>query len=508
MTRVAPVKLKNGYKVLWFDPQDIELEKNDAVVVKTARGTELGYMADNVIEVDDSRIDQLNSPLKPVVRKADGSDLAKAAEMDCKAQEALPVFKEMAAETCKDMHPVSVEYLLDGEHAVFYFEAEDRIDFRELVRKLAARFHVRVDMRQIGVRDEARMVGGIGHCGQELCCKRLGGDFNPVSIRMAKEQDLSLNPQKISGVCGRLMCCLRYEYDAYKDFKSRAPKKNAAIHTPEGTAKVAELNVPREVVVLKSEEGQTVKVPLADFEPAEKGERPSEIGEQAWEKALAPAETSPVLSVFSSAHSLSGKDKLADPAAVRHTHPAAKAKGKAASKDSSASKKGASGQKNQKRDAGDSRKLRRRSKVSSDAKALTSQEQQPAAPQRKKRGRIQLSTGAQRHEHLLDGTGEAKSAAVPQSEKGRVQRSSSSRKPKRRVELAAGEKGAQKASAVRPGRNSSALRHHDDVPARGRGQGGQKRKNTSSPKAQNTNKAPERRTRRRSHKAHGGEDNS
>ena len=157
----------------------------------------------------------------------------------------------MAAEGNGDMHPVSVEYQFEGDKAIFYFEAEERVDFRELVRKLAAHFRVRIDMRQIGVRDEARMVGGLGHCGQELCCKRLGGEFCPVSIRMAKEQDLSLNPQKISGVCGRLMCCLRYEFDAYKDFKSRAPKQNATVETPDGPAKVVDLDVPREIVSLK-----------------------------------------------------------------------------------------------------------------------------------------------------------------------------------------------------------------------------------------------------------------
>ena len=186
MTRVAPVKLKNNHRTLWFDPGEVEVSKGDAVVVSTARGVELGYMADDVIEVDDKRIKELKSPLKPVERKADEADLEKAAEMERLSAEALPVFKEMAAATSEEMHPVSVEYLLDGEHAVFYFEAEERIDFRELVRKLASHFHVRVDMRQIGVRDEARMVGGLGHCGQELCCKRLGGEFCPVSIRMAK----------------------------------------------------------------------------------------------------------------------------------------------------------------------------------------------------------------------------------------------------------------------------------------------------------------------------------
>ncbi|MDR2721781.1 MAG: hypothetical protein LBB35_02800, partial [Coriobacteriaceae bacterium] len=147
-----------------------------------------------------------------------------------------------------------------------------------------AHFRVRIDMRQIGVRDEARMVGGLGHCGQELCCKRLGGEFCPVSIRMAKEQDLSLNPQKISGVCGRLMCCLRYEFDAYKEFKERAPKINATIDTPEGAARVVDLNIPLEIVTIKLSSDKTVKIPLAKMEADEKGTRPNKIGKKVFDE--------------------------------------------------------------------------------------------------------------------------------------------------------------------------------------------------------------------------------
>jgi len=215
------------------------------------------------------------------LRKADDDDIAKVEELRRLGSEALPVFKRLAAETNEDMHPVMVEYLFDGDKAVFFFEAEERIDFRDLVRRLAGEFHVRVDMRQIGVRDEARLIGGLGHCGQELCCKRLGGEFCPVSIRMAKEQDLSLNPQKISGVCGRLMCCLRYEYDAYKEFKSRAPKANAKISTSRGSAKVIELDVPREMVTVRLEDdGKKVKFPLSAMDAPEEGSnRPSSIGD-------------------------------------------------------------------------------------------------------------------------------------------------------------------------------------------------------------------------------------
>ncbi len=287
MTRIAQVNLSFNPKVLWFDAGDFDLHTGDGVIVTTARGTEFGRVAGEVFEADDEQIAALKSPLKSVQRIATQEDEVQADEMYHKSLEALPIFKEMAAEVDEDMRPVSVEFLFDGDKAVFYFESEDRIDFRDLVRKLAAHFHVRVDMRQIGVRDEARMVGGLGHCGQELCCKRMGGDFNPVSIRMAKEQDLSLNPQKISGVCGRLMCCLRYEFDAYKDFKSRAPKQNAQITTPDGIASVIDLDVPREVISLKIEDEKPVKVPLADFDEAPDGQRPNSVGKEAWEAANA-----------------------------------------------------------------------------------------------------------------------------------------------------------------------------------------------------------------------------
>ena len=321
MVRIAPIRLAYNPKTLWFDPGDLELKKEDPVVVSTARGLEFGRMADDVFEADEAQVKKLKTALKPVKRLASEEDVARAEEMCRRSEEALPVFKQMAAEASEDMHPVSVEFLLDGDKAVFYFEAEERVDFRELVRKLAAHFHVRIDMRQIGVRDEARMVGGLGHCGQELCCKRLGGEFCPVSIRMAKEQDLSLNPQKISGVCGRLMCCLRYEFDAYKDFKSRAPKQNSQVETPAGMAKVVDLDVPREIVSLKVEGEKPVKVPLADFEPPDEGSnRPNRVGQDAWDEATTQAVIGVAgeSSIFATSQ-LTGSDKLADPKAVRRT---------------------------------------------------------------------------------------------------------------------------------------------------------------------------------------------
>ena len=246
MVRIAPVRLEFNPKTLWFDALDFELEVDDAVVVSTARGLEFGHVSQAVFEMTPDDEKKLKSPLKPVRRLATDEDAARAEEAAEKSREALPVFKRLAAEAAPDMNPVAVEYMFDGDRAVFYFDSEERIDFRDLVHQLASELHVRVDMKQVGIRDGARMVGGLGHCGQELCCRRLGGEFNPVSIRMAKEQDLSLNPQKISGICGRLMCCLRYEYDAYKDFHSRAPKKNAKVQTPDGEGQVVALDVPRD----------------------------------------------------------------------------------------------------------------------------------------------------------------------------------------------------------------------------------------------------------------------
>jgi hypothetical protein len=176
--------------------------------------------------------------------------------------------------------------LFDTDKAIFYFSAEERVDFRELVRDLASRFHRRIDMRQVGVRDEARIVGGIGHCGEQLCCDRFAGEFQPVSIRMAKEQDLPLNPLKISGLCGRLMCCLRYEFDAYKDYKSRAPKRGAMIETPLGEGKVVDLNTPKETVTVRIPEGGgTLTVPLSAMECGKGTGCPCVVRREALEEA-------------------------------------------------------------------------------------------------------------------------------------------------------------------------------------------------------------------------------
>jgi len=262
MPTVVGIKLRYTPKELWFNPIGSALEEGDSVIVETERGVEIGVVTAGAHEVHESELPGL---LKPVLRVAGPEDFEFQEELEVREREAMPVFRELVAEYKLDMKPIDVELLFGGDKAVFYFVAEERIDFRDLVKDLAARFRMRIDMRQVGVRDEARMIGGLGHCGEQLCCARFGGEFQPVSIRMAKDQDLPLNPLKISGLCGRLMCCLRYENEAYKEFKSRAPKRGAIIETPLGLAKVSELHTPRETIGMKFEDGKRVTVPLAEM---------------------------------------------------------------------------------------------------------------------------------------------------------------------------------------------------------------------------------------------------
>lgn len=342
MARITPVKLPSSSKTLWFDANGVDAVKGNAVIVQTARGSEYGTVSEPPFDATPEQLSSLKSSLKPVVRLATEKDAQRLAELQQRARDIMPAYRELVEEEGLDMRPVSVEFLFDGDKAVFYFESEDRVDFRELVRKLASRFKVRVDMRQIGPRDEARMVGGIGHCGQELCCKRLGGEFCPVSIRMAKEQDLSLNPQKISGICGRLMCCLRYEYDAYKDFKGRAPKVGAKIETPDGVGKVISLDVPKEMVTIQVEADKKISVPLSDMsKSAQDAARPDIVDAEAWERASNKeemtvfGEASFVTSQFTSA------DKLGEAKAIhRETSSSKKEKRERRGKDTSSGRSG------------------------------------------------------------------------------------------------------------------------------------------------------------------------
>lgn len=284
MPTVVGITLRNAPSALPFEPADVELALDDVVVVTTERGTELGRVSRLVHELEAG---ETPNAADRIVRVATADDLEKAKELHARERAAMPAYRRLVNKHKLDMKPTDVEFLFDGDRAVFYFVAEDRVDFRELVRDLAAEFHVRIDMRQIGVRDEARMVGGLGHCGEQLCCVRFGGEFQPVSIRMAKEQDLPLNPLKISGLCGRLMCCLRYEYDAYKDFKGRAPKKGAIVDVGGSLAKVVELDTPRERITMRKEDGTRVTFGLDEMECCKGTGCPCSVKAEAIERSIA-----------------------------------------------------------------------------------------------------------------------------------------------------------------------------------------------------------------------------
>lgn len=278
MPTVIPVKFKYAARDLWFDPGQTDAQEGDHVICATERGTEIGLATMDPIQMDDERLHETigDAVLKPVLRIADEDDLDRAEELSQLGEDAFPTFRRLVAESELDMKPVGVEYLYGGEKVVCYFSAEERVDFRQLVRDLSHELRERIDMRQIGVREEAAIIGGFAHCGQELCCSRFGKQFEPVSIRMAKEQDLPLNSAKISGACGRLMCCLRYEFEAYRDFKSRAPKRNAVIETPLGKGKIIEYDTPKEQICLRLEDGKQVRVVLADMEASEAAHTKSE----------------------------------------------------------------------------------------------------------------------------------------------------------------------------------------------------------------------------------------
>ena len=278
MPTVIPVKFKYAARDLWFDPGDTGAQEGDHVICSTERGQEIGLATMDAIEMDDERLHDTigDAVLKPVLRIATDEDLDHAERLAEYGEEAFPTFRRLVIESGLDMKPVGVEYIFGGEKVVCYFSAEERVDFRQLVRDLSHELHERIDMRQIGVREEAAIIGGFSHCGQELCCARFGKQFEPVSIRMAKEQDLPLNSAKISGACGRLMCCLRYEFEAYRDFKSRAPKRNAVIETPLGKGKIIEYDTPKEQICLRLENGKQVRVALADMEASEAAHKKSE----------------------------------------------------------------------------------------------------------------------------------------------------------------------------------------------------------------------------------------
>jgi cell fate regulator YaaT (PSP1 superfamily) len=240
MAEVIGVRFKNVGKVYYFDPDGNTLKKGDMVIVETARGVECGEVAMENRQISDDGIVQ---PLKKLIRIATKDDLKKVEENRAKEKSAFDICSKKILAHNLEMKLVDVEYTFDNSKILFYFTADGRVDFRELVKDLASVFRTRIELRQIGVRDEAKMLGGLGICGREFCCSSFLGGFQPVSIKMAKEQGLSLNPVKISGTCGRLMCCLKYEQEAYLDLLKNTPKVNAIVMTPDGKGTVIDQNM-------------------------------------------------------------------------------------------------------------------------------------------------------------------------------------------------------------------------------------------------------------------------
>ncbi len=283
MVNVIGVRFENAGKLYFFDPGELWPTPGDYVLVETSRGVEFGEVVTGIKEIDDST---LQSPLKPVVRIATAEDIQHNKDNKAAQREAYEVCQKKIAEHKLDMKLVSVEYTFDNSKILFYFTANGRVDFRSLVKDLAGVFKTRIELRQIGVRDEAKMLGGLGVCGRPICCGTFLGDFQPVSIKMAKEQNLSLNPTKISGVCGRLMCCLKYEQDQYEATRKKMPKVGKEVITPDGPGVVWDLNIIKETVKVRIQKGDSSE--LKDF-PMEEVQRPGAANARR-EENVVPAE--------------------------------------------------------------------------------------------------------------------------------------------------------------------------------------------------------------------------
>ena len=260
MINIVGVRFKNAGKIYYFDPVDFEIEEDMDVVVETARGLEYGTIVVGKKEIDE---ESLVSPLKPIIRIATEEDTKIYKENKEKAKETFELCLEKIKEHNLTMYLIDCEYTFDRNKLIFYFTAEGRIDFRELVKDLAAIFKTRIELRQIGVRDEAKSIGGLGPCGRSLCCSSWLGDFQPVSIKMAKDQSLSLNPTKISGICGRLFCCLKYEHDVYVEAIEKVPPVGAIVKVDSNKGKVIETNPLLEQVKVEFND-KTIRICMKD----------------------------------------------------------------------------------------------------------------------------------------------------------------------------------------------------------------------------------------------------
>ncbi|MCI1944889.1 PSP1 domain-containing protein [Clostridium luticellarii] len=267
MVMVVGVRFKKAGKIYYFSPDNLNIQKGNNVIVETARGIEFGKCVIKPKNIDESDI---VPPLKNVLRIATEDDVKKYGENKRKEKDAFDICIEKIQQHNLKMKLIDVEYTFDNNKVIFYFTADGRVDFRELVKDLASIFRTRIELRQIGVRDEAKMIGGLGPCGRVMCCSTFLGDFVPVSIKMAKEQNLSLNPTKISGICGRLMCCLNYEQDTYERIRQKLPQKGSVVNTVYGRGEVMSNSVVKEniKVKIKGEDGEDMlkEIPIDEIE--------------------------------------------------------------------------------------------------------------------------------------------------------------------------------------------------------------------------------------------------
>ena len=250
MVEIISIRFQNGGKEYYFNPNGLQFQVGDGVIVETTRGTEYAQCVRGNNLIDEI---ELTAPLRPVVRRATPEDQKQVERNKEREKHALAVCQQKIAEHGLDMKLVSAEYGFDGSKILFFFTSEGRVDFRALVKDLAGTLHARIELRQIGVRDEAKLLGGLGICGKPFCCSQFLEEFQPVSIKMAKTQNLSLNPTKISGTCGRLMCCLKYEQEAYEDLVKRAPKQDSFVETPDGAGTVSGINLLRQTAQVRLE---------------------------------------------------------------------------------------------------------------------------------------------------------------------------------------------------------------------------------------------------------------
>ncbi|OGN92150.1 MAG: stage 0 sporulation family protein [Chloroflexi bacterium RBG_13_48_17] len=267
MPEIVGVRFHQAGRVYYFDASGIPLEVNDDVVVETSRGHELGKV---VIAPKQVLLNEITEPLKPIIRKAQAEDIEKAQQQQKRAMNAIAKCQELVEKLNLPMKPISAQYNLDRSHLTIFFSAEKRVDFRELAREISHSLKTRVELRQVGARDEAKLIGGLGKCGFPLCCTTFLSEFEPVSIKMAKEQDIALNPMKTSGVCGRLLCCLNYEYEQYRAMKEKLPPLHQEVSTALGNAKVVSRNPLKETATVELETGVTVELPLSQIDWHEK----------------------------------------------------------------------------------------------------------------------------------------------------------------------------------------------------------------------------------------------